>query len=71
MFFKRKKKISIESKYIKGDTVNFKHHGELTFGIICNVKANEEGTVLYDIQIGGECPSIIYNVKEDIVRPAK
>ena len=65
--FKKKKKPEsiINSRFIKGQNVKFKYRGDVCPGIIDDVFLDIEGNVRYDVQIGGECPAVIRNVKED------
>lgn len=65
MFFKRKKKWPSNAKYQKGDFVNFRRHGELYFGYIYEAKEVLYGKIIYTIQIGGQCPALIYDYKEE------
>lgn len=65
MCFKRKKKvITINSRYHKGDVVNFKYRNEICPGIIYDVSISHSGEIVYDIQIGGECPTVIRYIKD-------
>ena len=71
-FFKRKKQVTIEinSKFNKGDYVNFRHRDELYFGWIWTIYYRYvEGVkeVTYDIQIAGQCPTIVRGVSESKV----
>ena len=69
LFKKKKPKIEINSKYKIGDPVSFFYKQDLKFGFVHNVKLSDEGKVIYDIQIGGECPAVIYDIKEyDLVK---
>lgn len=68
-FFKKKKKEVIVGLYKKGDNINFPFKNEMTPGIIYDIKKDEEGEIIYDIQIGGECPAIIRGIKEKFIRP--
>ena len=71
-FFKKKKKIDpIQSRYHIGETVNFPYRDGLTPGIIFTVSKNNNGEIIYSIQIGGECPAIINGIKEESVKPYK
>ena len=63
--FRKKPKVKIDSKFSDGDYVRFKHRGELTFGWVYNIYTDKEGKVIYDIQIGGQCPAILYGLKEE------
>ena len=67
MCFFRKKKIKFPeiAKYKIGDYVNFRYLNELYFGYIYDAKLDEDGKVLYTIQIGGQCPQFIENYKEE------
>ena len=65
-FFKKKKKITITGNRFKlGQLVSFKYRDEVNPGIIYQVKLDKDNKIIYDIQIGGECPAIIYDVKEE------
>ncbi len=64
--FKRKNKQDLSvAKYKKGDFVNFRHRGELSFGYIYEVFVDDEKKVTYTIQIGGQCPAFLYSWKEE------
>ena len=68
LFFKKKKeKEIINSKFKKGDYVHFRYRDELMFGFIYNVRRSSVGKVVYDIQIGGQCPGFLYDINEDII----
>ena len=62
LFFKRYPK---NARYQKRDFVNFRRRGELCFGWIYDAKFDKAGNVTYTIQIGGQCPSFIYDFKEE------
>ena len=65
-FFKKKKKVVItNNKFKEGQAINFKHQDDVCPGIIYNVKLDKDNNVIYDVQIGGECPAIVYDVKEE------
>ena len=66
--FKKKNKKSAypeNAKYKFRDFVRFRHRGELHFGFIHEANVDEEGNVMYTIQMGGECPTFVYNYKEE------
>lgn len=68
-FFKRKKenKPQINSKYQKGDFVNFRHRDELYFGWIWLIYykiVEGKKEIAYDIQIGGQCPAVVKGILE-------
>ena len=68
MLFKKKNKYPEIAKYNKGDFVNFRYRDDLYFGYIFEAYLNKENKVIYTIQIGGQCPSFIYEYKEkDII----
>lgn len=65
MLFRRKKKKYPETaKYKKGDFVNFRYRDELCFGYIF-MAYDLDGKITYTIQIGGQCPSFLYDYKEE------
>ncbi len=67
-FFKKKKqkKVLIEnSKYQLGQWVYFKYRGEVCPGVIYDMHLDNDDKVIYDVQIGGECPIIIESVNEE------
>ena len=64
-FFKKKKKVEVVTKFKIGDPVRFRRRGELTFGWIYNVYPKDDGTAIYDVQVGGQCPAIIEGIKEE------
>lgn len=70
-FFKKKKTQRINSKYQFNDQVNFRYKGEMCPGYIFGAHQLETGEIVYDIQIGGECPAIIKGVKEVDIIPVK
>ena len=71
MCFFKKKKEPIVSKYQLGELVRFKNKGLMSAGYIHQIDKDEDGNVIYSIQIGGECPAIIDGVKEDTIHPGK
>ena len=71
-FFKKKKKFEpIKGKYQIGEMVRFRYKGEICPGYIYTLYKNQDGEILYDVQIGGECPVIITGVKEENIHPKK
>lgn len=64
MLFKKKRKQVKDAKYKIDDYVNFRYKNELYFGFIYESFLNEEGEVIYTIQIAGQCPFFIYNYNE-------
>ena len=68
MFF-FKKKYPAAAKYQIKDFVNFYHRGEMRFAWVYDAKVDKaSGAVIYTMQVGGQCPALIYNVPEgDII----
>ena len=65
-FKKKKKKTTITTgKYKVGDKVNFKHRDDVAPGFINDIYFDDNSNIVYDIQIGGECPAIITGIDED------
>ena len=60
----KKKKYPKNAKYQKKDSINFRYRNELLFGFICDAK-EVDGKISYTIQLGGQCPAIIENYKEE------
>ena len=65
--FKKKetKKPASDSRFQFGDPVYFKHRGDRTVGRIYDVYAAEDGSVLYEVQVGGQCPYVLHDMKEE------
>ncbi len=63
--FKKKPKKVINSKFQVGNLVRFRYRNELTFGYVYEIKEDKDGNIIYDIQVGGQCPWFVYNLKED------
>ena len=64
-FFKKKARIQVNGKYQLGESVRFRYRGEVCPGYSYRVYLNDNQQVVYDVQIGGECPTIIVNIKEE------
>ena len=69
----KKKKIKEEyiegSKFKVGDTVRFRYKDELTFGTIWHVRKDINQNIVYDIQVGGQCPWMAEGIYESIIHP--
>lgn len=64
----KKKVYPQNAKYKKGDYVNFRYRGDLYFGYINDASLNDNGQVVYVIQIAGQCPAFIKDYNEsDII----
>ena len=67
--FKRKKKEAVVgAKFHLGQQVSFKYRGDMTPGTIYGIKYDENKNIIYDVQIGGECPAVITNIKEEEIK---
>ncbi len=68
MFFKnlfsKKKKYPEIAKYKEDDCVSFRYRDDLYFGYIHDAKLDDDGKVSYTIQLGGQCPALLYDFKE-------
>lgn len=69
MFFKnlfnKKKKYPEAAKYKEDDYVSFRYRDDLAFGYIYDAKVDGDGKVSYTIQLGGQCPALLYDFKEE------
>ncbi len=64
-FFRRKAKVEVHGKYELGQAVRFRYRGEVCPGYIYRVYLDDNQKITYDVQIGGECPTVIVNIKEE------
>lgn len=65
-FFKKKEpKTVIESKFTMKQHVYFRRNGELMFGWIYEIKQGKDGKIIYDVQVGGQCPAVIHDLPEE------
>ena len=65
---KRSKAVSYpNSKFKINDYVDFYHKDDVYFGHISNIYLDEKGEVLYDIDIAGQCPATLREIKEEKV----
>ena len=70
MFFKKRDKYK-NSKFKKGEFVSFHNGDDLIFGIVKEVK-KEDNTYLYDIMVGGEATWLAEDILEKkLVRVTK
>ena len=69
MLFGRRKKVTIEiiSKFRLDDFVDFYYRDDIYFGKISKVYLAPTGEVLYDIDIAGQCPATLTEIKEEKV----
>jgi hypothetical protein len=67
IFKKKKNKYPEKAKYQKGDYVNFRYRDDLCFGYIWDAIENIDKKIIYEIQIGGQCPAIVKNIEENII----
>ena len=64
-FFRRKPKVEVHGKYELGQAVRFRYRGEVCPGYIYRVYLDDNQKITYDVQLGGECPTVIVNIKEE------
>jgi len=57
----------ISSKFHNGDFVDFWHRDDVYFGIISDITLSENGIIVYDIDIAGQCPTTFTKIPEDKV----
>lgn len=69
MCFKKKSKplVQINSKFKLGDYVDFYHKDDVYFGHISKIYLDSESNVIYDIDIAGQCPATLTEIKEEKV----
>ena len=68
LFKKQSKAVSLpNSKFKIGEYVDFHHKDDLYFGHISNIYLDADGSVLYDIDIAGQCPATLTEIKEEKV----
>ncbi|MBE6533055.1 MAG: hypothetical protein E7676_06120 [Ruminococcaceae bacterium] len=63
--FKKKSKYPEIAKYHEDDLVTFRYRGDLSFGYVYDAKLDDDGKVSYTIQLGGQCPALLYDFKEE------
>ena len=63
--FKKKKVYPDIAKYKEDDVVSFRYRDDLSFGYIHDAKIDSDGKVSYTIQLGGQCPALLYDFKEE------
>ncbi len=66
-FRKKKSKFPEIAKYKKGDFVNFRYKNQLYFGFIYGARVDIDNNVIYTLQIGGECPALVNDIKEESI----
>lgn len=57
----------LDSKFKKNDYVDFWYKDDIYFGHISDVKLDKANNVIYDIDVAGQCPIMIENIKEEKV----
>ena len=67
-FRKKSKEIpEINSKFKRGDYVDFYYKDDVYFGHISNIYLDSEKHVNYDIDIAGQCPATLSEISEEKV----
>ena len=64
-FFRKKVRVQVNGKFKLGESIRFRYRGEICPGYIYKVYLDKDQHVVYDVQIGGECPTVIVNIKEE------
>ena len=66
-WFRKKKSKSVitGNKFEVGESVRFRYRDEMSPGTIYDMRLDSDNNIVYDVQIGGECPVVINNIKED------
>lgn len=65
MWFSKKKKESLVSKYGVGDQVGYHYRGDNLFGYVYHIYKPKDGSILYDVQVAGQCPYLQKGLKEE------
>jgi len=66
MCFKKKDNKKITNSMFKlRDIVGFRYKGEMRRGTITNIEINANGEALYEVTMGGECPAVFNNLKDN------
>lgn len=65
IFRKKKEQIQITSKFKINDYVDFFYKDDVYFGHVSNIYLDDNGLVLYDIDIAGQCPTTFTKIKEE------
>lgn len=68
-FFRKKpqQKPVISSKFHLDDFVDFWHRDDVYFGKVSDIKLDKNGSVIYDIDIAGQCPTTFTEIPEEKV----
>lgn len=67
LFRKKKPKYPEIAKYKKGDFINFRYRNDLWFGYVWDAFVDTNQKITYTVQIGGQCPSFVYNIPEETI----
>ncbi len=69
-FLKRKKETAVQgAKFQVGDFIYFYRRGERTRGYISKVYYGNDREILYEVQVGGQCPYYWPDLKEEDIHP--
>ena len=66
-YFTTKSNIEANTAYKMGQFVHFRYRDELYFGYVNWIYTGTNNEILYDIQVGGQCPAIIKGIREDTI----
>ena len=64
---KKKKPMFGGNKFVLDEFVYFRYRDELVFVWVKDMNKNTDGKFIYDVQLGGQCPSLVKNVKEELL----
>jgi len=68
----RKKEVIIscpEARFPLRSPVQVRVDGGLRVGFVISSKKDENGDIVYQINVGGECPFVLSNIKEKEILP--
>ena len=67
LFNKKAQIVQIDSKFKLKDYVDFFYKDDIYFGVISKIYLDDNKQVLYDIDIAGQCPATLSEIKEEKV----
>ena len=67
LFKKKAQIVQIDSKFKLKDYVDFFYKDDIYFGVISKIYLDANKQVLYDIDIAGQCPATLSEIKEEKV----
>ena len=67
LFKKKAESVEINSKFKVKDFFDFYYRDDIYFGKISKVYLDRDGQVNYDIDIAGQCPATLTEIREEKV----